>query len=156
MTLISPVKYIPPFEEIKKEGDLVILLKNVFEELDDLQRLPSSKLSYTLKLIDKENYDNNLMTGRGRVRYVVDLSRAKNLIDSYREKSERGCMSCVEREVIHEDCEKYSYCKLTEFKESIDSVNGCSPRIKKYKEKGCDKIETFFRPIKEVLKFIDN
>jgi len=155
MSSIIKVDYLPLFEEIKGEGDLLNLLNDVQRELNSLSRLKSSKLSYVLEFIEKGVFDNNLMVGRGNVKYLVDLSSAKRLIESYREKSEKGCQSCVERGEVHKNLEKYFYCKLTENERDIDYKEGRSPKIERYSEKGCGNRIPFFRPIDEVLKEVD-
>jgi len=155
MGLFIKIDYLPLFEEIKKERDLLDLLSDVQRELNSFSRLKSSKLSHILEFIEKEVFDGNLMVGRGNVRYLVDLSKAKGLIEEYKWKSEKGCQSCVERAEIHKDNVIYSYCRLTENEKDVDAEKGHSPKIERYSEKSCKNKIPFFRSIKEILERVD-
>lgn len=152
MPLISYLHYEPQCDKINSEDDLVILLKDVGGEIDSLSRLKNSKLSYVWGLIESGIFDDDIIIGRGHARYVVDLSNAKKLIADYRGKSEGGCQSCVEKAEVHKNLEIYPYCRLTENERDIDDKKGCSPKIEKYSEKGCDNRISFFKPIEEVLR----
>lgn len=153
MSIKNNLTYEPPFKELEKEEEIISLLNDVKDSLYILDESINIPLDKIVSVIDKEVYDikqNSFLFNS------INLSQAKNFLDSYRYKSEGGCRSCQEmRRIKPLPDETILYCGLYENEEeALANMNNSSQsdRIKKYFEKGCDKRKAIFRPLEEVLK----
>ena len=154
MTLVSDITYLAPFGEIKEEKQIIALLEDVKNDLVGVDNSNKDLFDFKklLNVIDGTKYE----VIKESIRQVVDLSKAKHLIDSYRRQSEGGCQSCKEHGhfMPYQD-EHIFYCKLYEQEKldnnELDFEN--SPRISKFSEKGCkDKKPVFTKTIEQILK----
>jgi len=106
MSLVNKIVYRPSIKLLEKEEDILKLIADVKESLTSLNPLFKSKtLKETLSIIETEKYDLAKEIERKSVviegeykspanSNSVDISNAKKIVDTYREKSEGGCRSC--------------------------------------------------------------
>jgi|WetSurMetagenome_2_1015567.scaffolds.fasta_scaffold1236104_1 hypothetical protein len=151
MVLQSKLTYEPPIEEIKSEGDVIVLLDDVAANLHSVgYPTPMVSLREFLPIIKKGKYK---IQGKDKFSITsVDLSKARDLIADYRRKSEGGCQSCnhIGKHMPFPD-EHVTYCGLYEAEDVVSE--GSSPRINKYYNKGCnERAPIFSKTIETILK----
>lgn len=153
MVLVNHLTYEPAIKEIKKEEQVIELIKDVAVDIHMLGfPVGDYNTKSILRQIEHGGYDAPKQKGDNFF-YSVDLSKAQSLIQDYRRKSEGGCQSCKEKG-IHKPYpdETLIYCKLYEDYKKLDLV-GSSPRINEFSEKECeDRKPIFLRTIEEILE----
>lgn len=147
-----------PPKEISKA--VLSMLHDVRDSVGKLENsFANLNLARVLKVVEKGKYEIN-----GSVSTCINLSSAKEVINSYREYSEGGCKSCVHlgRETIDaQDGTSGEYCEVSDpdFNKNArgDELGvryaGFSPKVKKHYEKPCRDWKPKFSPtIDELVK----
>jgi hypothetical protein len=172
MSLHKLYKYSLP-EEIKNiedKGERVIgllnniravsaLLKPSFSKVNLKQVLDAVKEGRLVLQSQTSVNQINLEKSIGKqisLNYDIDLSEAKEIVNDYIARSERGCEYCGNLGKVYKDMEPGRYCKIGDTEKSIvDSpiLNNESPKIHQFWKTGCtaDRTPTL-RPLEEVLK----
>ncbi len=155
MPLLSEITYqteIRSFEDISPQA-VLSMLEDIRAEIGKLETSFSEfALGNVLKVVEKGEYQIN-----GDVSTLVDLSSAKEIIDSYRNYSEGGCQSCLDfgRLVLNEDMDSFSFCTSKEDTKKTPKEcgygAGFSPELHKHYKKPCDIWKPRFSPQLEKL-----
>lgn len=155
MVLVNNLTYEPKIEEIKEEGQVIELIKDVAVDIHMLGfPVGDYNTKSILQQIEHGKYHAPKQKGDDFLN-KVDLSKAQSLIQDYRNKTEGGCQSCKDLGKYYENNETYRYCKAKEDKNSVMNLldSETSPRITKFYEKGCeDKKPIFSKTIEQILK----
>jgi len=160
MPLEQKYDYVIP-NHIKKikapEDQILALLRDVKSNVAllnmDIRRLSLQDVSNIIErgelIFPKIISDGNKEV---KINYNVDLSKAKQLINDYKYKSEGGCQSCIYiRGFMPLQDEHVTFCSKYEQSDAIDS--GFSPRIDKFYKAGCeDKESKIKRKLENLLE----
>jgi len=142
MVIKNELIYKPSIKVLEKEEDVITLIREVNSDL--------SKLGYCNLLISLKKVLKTIESGKYEFQREdsivdsVDLSKAKNLIETYKRFSEGGCQSC--KKMSHYmpfPDEHVNYCSKFENKEIVES--GFSPRINQFYKTGCEVKEPIFK-----------
>lgn len=165
MALLSEVKYeteIKTLKDISSESASESVLSMLRDVRINIGKVDSSfadvDLRRVLEVVEAGKYEIN-----GSISTRIDFSFAKDVIDTYRRYSERGCQSCVSfgRETIDaQDASTGWYCKVSDLDYDANTIgkpgvkySGFSPKVEKYYNVPCDDWKPRFSPRLE--EFID-
>ena len=129
------------------EEDVIDVLEDVRKKLNPF--FPSFKQNRLLHIAGIVE-DGRLNCSEGE----IDVSEAKKIVDDYKLRADKGCMSCVNF-VYNEKGRRRMYCKLTESDKDVIGESRMSPRIARFYDTGCIDAVTFCRPLNEVLSEVD-
>jgi len=171
MSLNKLYKYSLP-EEIKNiedKGERVIGLLNNIRAVSSLLKPSFSKVNLKQVLdavkegrlvLQSQTSVNqiNLEKSIGKqisLNYDIDLSEAKQIVNDYIARSERGCEYCGNLGKFYEDNETGRYCKIGETEKSIVNfplMNNESPKIHEFWKTGCTDRTPTLKPLEELLR----
>jgi hypothetical protein len=141
MPLVSNIIYEPKIEEDEEitPDNVLAMLEEVRGEIGNLDpTFLNSTLFGVIKVLEKEVYKIE-----GRIPISIDLSKAKEIIDSYRDFSEGGCRSCksFSKVVLNSDMDTFFFCRLKEDSEKTPRECGYdigqSPQVKAHYHSPC-------------------
>ncbi|MCX6750639.1 MAG: hypothetical protein NTZ83_04235 [Candidatus Pacearchaeota archaeon] len=163
MPIINNLVHEPEIKSITKKEQVIELLKEVKSSIGRYLNIvnltnPKESLKDILKIIEKGEYEGRRNTTVDLEQdpiYRVDLSKAKEIIDDYRARSERRCEYCGNLGTVYKDMKPGRYCKIGETEKSIvelPTLNNESPKIHEFWKAGCNDRTPTLKPLEELLE----
>ncbi|MBI2661851.1 hypothetical protein HYX11_00135 [Candidatus Woesearchaeota archaeon] len=155
MVLLSKIEYEPAikgFKDISPES----ILKMLYDVRQEIGKLEPSfadiDLLRVVAIVESGKYEinRNILT-------KIDLSSAKQIVNTYRNNSEGGCESCsnFSIDIINDNRDMFFYCDIKEHYQRTPQEcghnNGFSPELAKYYETPCASWKPKFSPKLEEL-----
>jgi hypothetical protein len=144
-------------EEIKNIEDQEKKIINLLDEIKESSSCRDTLISLwgLNKILNAVNERKLIIPGRENgLNYEIDLSKAKEIIDDYIARSEKGCEYCENLEKHYKDNKPGRYCKIDETEKSIIGFpisSNESIKIREFYKTGCKDRTSTLKSLEKVL-----